>query len=345
MTACGNDTPAESEVTEVAPVEKREYNYITGESLNGQTATNRPVAIMVDNSKYALPQSGISNADIIYEMVTEGGITRLMAVYDNIDDVVLVGPVRSARDQFVQFVLPLNAIYVHIGTSIYASDMLNFYHYQDIDGLYLGVTSFDFDKERDKTYAHEHCWFTKSNLIRDGIAATGINTNGNLYPAFNFADYSKDPVLLTDGTDATDIAYRYSDYTDVAFHYNAEDGKYYKDTYGTAHMDAATGLQLSFDNVIVLNTTVSLYPDGLCTSFDLSQGAGYYFYKGKYIPVLWSKGAPENPLVITDLDGNPVEINVGKSYVGIIDSSMLSTMTISGAVQNVEASSDVQSAE
>ena len=109
-------------------------------------------------------------------------------------------------------------------------------------------------------------------------------------------------------------------------------------------MDAANGVQLSFDNVLVLDTAVSLYPDGLCTSFDLSQGTGYYFYRGKYIPVLWTKGEPENPIQITDTEGNPLEINVGKSYLGIIDSSMLSTLVIEGAVQNVEQGNDVQSA-
>ena len=339
MTACGGTATSESEAesNQIVPVEKREYNYITGEALNGDSTTDRPVAIMVDNSKYALPQSGIAAADIIYEMVTEGGITRLMAVYSDLDDVELVGPVRSARDQFVQFVLPLNAIYVHIGTSIYANNMLNFYHYQDIDGLYLGVTSFDFDKEREKTYAHEHCWFTKANLIRDGIAATGINTTGNLYPAFNFADYKKAPVLLENGEDAADIELVYSSYTDVAFHYNADDGRYYKDTYGTAHMDAATGQQLSFDNVFLLHTIVGYHPDGLCTNFDLSQGAGYYFYNGKYIPVLWTKGNPEDPLKITDLEGNLIEVNVGKSYVGIFDSSMLSTLKITGFGQEAES--------
>lgn len=334
FTACGEGTSSETESGEtVIPVEEREYNYITGGALENGVTSDRPVAIMVDNSKYALPQSGIAAADIIYEMVTEGGITRLMAVYSDLDDVAVVGPVRSARDQFVQFVLPLNAIYVHIGTSIYANDMLNFYHYQDIDGLYLGVTSFDFDKEREKTYAHEHCWYTKSNLIEDGIAATGLNRTGNLYPAFNFADYREAPVVLENGEAATDIALVYSSYTDVAFHYNSENNRYYKDTYGAPHMDAATGEQLSFDNVLLLNTTVSLYPDGLCTSYDLSQGDGYYFYGGRYIPVTWTKGQPENPINIFDAEGNPVEINVGKSYVGIFDSSMLSTLTISPAAE------------
>lgn len=346
MTACSapsGESGSNGEGTANMPVEKREYNYITGEALKDADFTERPVAIMVDNSKYAQPQYGINKADIIYEMVTEGGITRLMAVFSDLDDVEYVGPVRSARDQFVQFVLPLNAIYVHIGCSIYASNMLNAYNYQDIDGLYLGVTSFDFDREREKTYAHEHCWFTKANLIRDGISATGINTTGNLYPAFNFADYKKDPVTFENGEDATDIALTYSDYTNVAFHYNQADGRYYKDNYGTAHIDAATGEQISFDNVFLLHTIVSLYEDGLCTSFDLSQGDGYYFYGGKYIPVLWEKGAPENPLKITDLEGNLIEVNCGKSYVGIFDSSMLGTLNITGAVQDVESSSDIQS--
>ena len=181
--ACGSEQPDVNEDVQNIVVEEREYNYITGEELKGGDNTQRPVAVMIDNSKFAQPQYGTADADIIYEMVTEGGITRLMAVFDKLDDIQRLGPVRSARDQFVQFMLPLNAVYVHIGTSIYANEMLNFYHYQNIDGLYLGVSSFDYDETRAKTYAHEHCWFTNADLIRNGINSTGINTTGNLYPA------------------------------------------------------------------------------------------------------------------------------------------------------------------
>lgn len=335
--ACGKKAQTDDEQTNNTPVEERKYNYITGESLNGSDNTQRPVAIMVDNSRYAQPQYGTSDAGIIYEMVTEGGITRLMAVYDSIDDIKRVGPVRSARDQFVQFMLPLNAIYVHIGTSIYASEMLNFYHYQDIDGLYLGVSSFDYDEERAKSYAHEHCWFTEPQLIRSGIELTGINTTGNLYPAFNFADYNQAPVTLDNGEDGTDIYFRFSGYADTTMRYDQATGKYYKSQFGTDHIDAATGSALAFDNFLLLNTSVALYPDGLCTAFDFTVGGeGYYFYGGKYIPILWEKGEPENPLVITDLKGEPIEINVGKTYVAVIDDAMVETLEISGAVQNVE---------
>ena len=337
MAACSAKTPSEGGSSAPQqpeePVKNREYNYITGEAFkDGESSTNRPVAVMIDNSKYALPQSGIEAADIIYEMVTEGGITRFMAVYSDMNKFTLAGPVRSARDQFVQFVLPLNAIYVHIGTSIYANDMLNYYKYQDIDGLYLGVTSFDFDKERAKYLAHEHCWYTKPNLVLDGINATGLSTTGNLNPAFNFADYNNGDITFEKGKAAVDITYRLSNYADAAFHFNSGDGRYYKDCFGAPQLDKDTGNQLSFDNVFLLYTAVGLYPDGLCTSFDFSKGDGYYFFNGEYIPVKWSKGSPENPLVITDENGEEIEVNPGKSYVAFIDNSMKETLVISETV-------------
>ncbi|MBE6878122.1 MAG: DUF3048 domain-containing protein [Ruminococcaceae bacterium] len=333
MVACGssnaqNETENQPEITP-EPVEERKYNYITGEELAfEELATMRPVAVMVDSSKYAMPQSGIGAADIIYEMVTEGGITRIMAVFSDIDEVEDVGPVRSARDQFVQFALPINAIYVHIGTSIYANDMLNFYHYQDIDGLYLGNSSFVFDAKRAEKYAHEHCWYTDDGMIEEGMRKTGISINGNLYPAFNFADYREAPVTLDNGLPATEVDFRFSDYADIDLDYNEEENRYYKQIFNTEQLDDSTDEQLSFHNVLLLHTEIGLYPDGLCTSFDLSQGEGFYFYGGKFIPVRWVKGQPEDPLQIFGLDGNPVKINVGKTYVAIIGSDMLETVEI-----------------
>ncbi|MEG2770326.1 MAG: DUF3048 domain-containing protein, partial [Oscillospiraceae bacterium] len=88
-----------------------------------------PVAVMVNNIKMsngndAFPQWGIGSADLIYEMVTEGGITRLMAIFADYEHMPKVGPVRSARDQHVQMMLPLDALYVHEGASIFAKRML-----------------------------------------------------------------------------------------------------------------------------------------------------------------------------------------------------------------------------
>lgn len=354
MAACGTSAPqpeveSTPEVTP-EPVEERKYNYISGLELESEElAKMRPVAVMVDDSKYAMPQSGIGAAELIYEMVTESGIPRMMAVFSDIDEVEDVGPVRSARDQFVQFMLPLNAIYVHIGTSIYANDMLNFYHYQDIDGLYLGNSSFAFNSERATKYAHEHCWYTEDGLIEEGMDKTGISINGNLYPAFNFADYREEPVTLDNGFDAQEIEFCFSDYADTEFNYNAEKNRYYKEIYGSKQIDADTDKQLSFTNVLLLHTDIGLYPDGFCTSFDLSSGEGFYFYGGKFIPVKWVKGQPEDPLQIFDFDNKPIELNVGKTYVAIIDTDMLETVEINDVdlfkVLNPEPEQDDEDAD
>ena len=349
MTACGSSDPQpesspQPEITP-EPIEERKYNYLTGEELAfEELATMRPVAVMVDSSKYAMPQSGLAAADIIYEMVTEGGITRLMAVFSDIDKVEDVGPVRSARDQFVQFMLPLNAIYVHIGTSIYANDMLNFYHYQDIDGLYLGGSSFEFSSERAAKYAHEHCWYTDDGMIEEGMRKTGISINGNLYPAFNFADYREAPVVLENGLPATEIDFNFSDYADIDFDYDAESNRYYKKIFGIKQEDESADEQLSFQNVLLLYTKIAPYPDGLCMAFDLSKGDGFYFYGGRYIPVKWIKGQPEDPLQIFDLNGEPVEINVGKTYVGVIGNDMLKTLEIDDVYLISEETDDAREA-
>ena len=145
--------------------------------------------------------------------------------------------------------------------------------------------------------------------------------------------------------DATEISFRFSDYADTTMHYDAATNKYYKSQFGVPHFDEHNNVQLSFDNFLLLNTAVVLYPDGLCTAFDMTQGGeGYYFYGGKYIPVLWQKGEPENPLIITDLEGEPIQINVGKSYIAVIADEMVETIEMSGAVQTVENTDDVQPA-
>ena len=141
--------PAEGDKTPSGTVKNRNINYLTGETATGDN-TFRPIAVMISNAKINLPQSGLTDADIIYEAVTEGGVTRMMAVYSDINSIKRSGSIRSARDQFIELMLPLNAIYIHIGTSTSAKRMLDFYSYNDIDGIYLGFLAFQYDTEMAK---------------------------------------------------------------------------------------------------------------------------------------------------------------------------------------------------
>lgn len=327
----------------IEDVPQAQYNYLTGLPFESEEDKSvRPIAVMVDNLKVAVPQSGLSSADIIYEAVTEGGITRMMAVYSDIDDIQRVGPVRSARDRFVELMLPLNAIYVHIGSSTSAQRMLNFYSYQDIDGIYLSFVSFEYDSELAKTKSAEHCWFTNKDLIKAGIEKNSIRTKNNFYPAFEFVEY-KNEARVPEEQRANTVSFKYSGYADVSFIYDESTGKYLKNAFGIPHMDALTNRQLSFDNVFVLTAQVGIQEEnGILPDFDMSEGEGYYFYGGMCEKVRWKKGAPENPLIIYNEDGEVIKVNPGKSYVGLLDEEMLDTLTISEETQSVSSVERVQ---
>ena len=137
----------------------------------------RPLAVMLDNVQAALPQRGLQSADLVYEMVTEGGITRLMAVYSDYTSMPEVGPVRSARDQHVQLMFPLGAMYLHVGGSTYAKALLSQYHYEakSLDG-YFQAGALELDAQRNLTAAIEHCWFTSGELFSQAAAQYRLDT-------------------------------------------------------------------------------------------------------------------------------------------------------------------------
>lgn len=334
--ACREETETSSSETTVThedalkDAEILTVNSITGQPLaEGVEDGMRPVAVMVDNAAAALPQRGISSADAIVEMITEGGITRLMALYADVNSMPQVGPVRSARDQHLQFALPLNAFAVHIGTSVYANNLLNLYSYKTIDGWYLGSTAFWFDeaRKRDQGRLEEHCWYTDAALVSAGIDAIGEERVGKGYTLFPFASSAR----TLDGLDAPDMSFSFSDKANVSFVYNTDDGRYYKSQNGSPHQDEANGVQLSFDNVLVLRAQVGLKEDAFCSDYDLNGGQGWYFAGGKCVELTWTKGAPESPLEFFTTDGQELEINPGKSYLAVIPEEQAQTLVVNAA--------------
>lgn len=353
MTACGGDAqsgakPAEEEHSagsgpSAPESELPERDLITGGALSDYTKEGgRPAAIMIDNARAALPQRGIGSADALFEMVAEGGITRLMALFSNPNDVPLIGPVRSARDQHLQCALPMRSLIVHIGTSIYAENLLSQYAYPTVNGLYLGTTSFVFDEGRkNEGYHNEHCWYTDAEKIAAGIEKSGIDPNGAGKSLFAFVPEGSDAVVPEQG-DAPEVAISFSPSAAVTLTYDGESGKYGKTAYGEPHLDAETGEQLCFENVLVLFTEVRRKnpddPNNIVMDFDMSAGSGYYCYGGKYRKVEWKKGAPEDPIRFTDEQGNAVQINTGKSYVAIVGNDCRETLLLGGV--NPQAAED-----
>lgn len=117
------------------------------------------------------------------EANTGGESTSLMAVYDSWQKAVKVGPVCQGRDLFLQLVMPVNAIPMYIGSDIYTSNLVNWYTYQPLDGLYIGVNAYNLDGERDQTAPEELSWYADARLIQSAVASYGQSTQGDTPPS------------------------------------------------------------------------------------------------------------------------------------------------------------------
>lgn len=279
----------------------------------GMVEGQRPVAVMVGNNPEALPQRGLASASVIYEAVTEGGITRLMAVYSDYRSLPQVGPVRSARDVFIQMAVPTDAILSHIGSSVYGSNLLNVLQYQDVDGYYLGTIAFAFDYGRGTQKANENCWFTDASLLWSGMERVDVHPTGAVQqPLFGFGE-------VDGGQSGYQALLTYSAVSTSTFDYDSTSATYLKSYNGAPHADE-DGTRLAFTNVIVLMVDTSLKQDAISVEFNMEKGTGLYFCKGGVQIINWKKGGPDQELQLFAADGSSLTVQPGKSYVGLVPS-------------------------
>ena len=137
-TSTPEETPTEAPKSESTLPEGQMYSYLTGEPVDVAAGTRRPIAIMINNLQPAVPQSGINQADLLYEIEVEGNITRLMAVFLDPSNIGKIGPVRSARPYFVYFAMDNEAVYSHYGWSQQAQDLITSQNMEDINGMTAG---------------------------------------------------------------------------------------------------------------------------------------------------------------------------------------------------------------
>ena len=316
---------------EIVTSEKSAYNPLTGEYTMAQDRVGkRPLAISVNNISQSWPQYGISKADYIVEIETEGGITRLMCLFSDTREIEMIGSVRSLRDQFIEALFPLDPIIVHIGTSIYADKIIAQYNYKTLDGGNYASTIWT-DRARAGQYSSEHTKFTGGSAIEKGIASAKIMTESySSISAFNFVDPNDAAVIPSTGA-AASVKYSFSSGYDGDFRYDATTKTYKKWQFGRQHVDAGNdNVQLEFDNLFLLFADISRYPDGLLVDIKYENGGeGYYFSQGRYEKITWSKVDYPSNFTFTKLDGTELEVNVGKTHMGVVNKDYATRLTIS----------------
>ena len=306
----------ESAVEEPEVLDTGFYNPLTGEPTETDISMNRPYTAMLNTIKQALPQSSNSQADMLIEATEEGGITRVMGVYQDLSGIGNIGTIRSTREYFVYLTMGLDGLLIHAGCSVTAEEELAEHNYKTVDFLDGAGSAFWRDQWRKENIASEHSLYTSAENVLSYVSSKGWRTTheeGFRYPYAFTQDGTPE-----NGQSALEISASFSSYKTTKFVYDEESGTYKVYAYGEAYMDEATDTQVAVTNVIIIPTEqTAIGVDGL-QRFDLSEGTGYFACGGKYIPIHWEKGGEEEPLRFYYEDGTVLQLGVGKTYICIL---------------------------
>lgn len=295
---------------------------LTGEFIDESLENQRPIAVMIDNEKTALPHYGLTEADIVYEMVnsTENNrVTRLMALVKDWESVDRIGNVRSARTTNCMLAMEWNAILCHDGGPFY----INAYTaLPSLDNLSGGFSRIPNGKSREFT-----------EYISTGEVAARLKANNieqeynNHYEGTHFI-WSND-VKFANADSATSVALPFP-HNSSKLEYDAEDQLYYYSEYGEPHLDPSNdNAQLCFKNVIIQKADMfnhkvdgeNLDQNGyMYYQIENASGVGYYLLNGEAIQITWKKGDLTSPTQYFDEFGNELVLNVGKTYIALVPS-------------------------
>ena len=294
-------------------LEGKSVSSLTGIYVDSEIANRRPIAVTINNLHKALPQSGIGEADLYYEVLAEGEITRIVAIFENFNS-QKIGPVRSAREYFTYFALDNDAIYIHHGGSPTGYSAIRNRGVDDLDGM-NDTTAFLRDKKRANTPGmYEHSSYIDTEGILKSIENRGYRQErNNTMPMFSFSEENK---VLTDGINAIDLKIPFSSYQISEFKYNSDTGKYERYQSGEPQIDEETSEILTVKNIIVQYANTYVIDGEGRREIDLiGSGEGYFVTNGKAINLTWKKEKYNTPTKWYDSLGNQLEINKGKTWI------------------------------
>jgi Protein of unknown function (DUF3048) N-terminal domain/Protein of unknown function (DUF3048) C-terminal domain len=324
---------AQDGVEPASEPEKPPMNPLTGEVVASvDLVTRRPLAVKVENDPKARPQSGIVDADLIYEELVEGGVTRFICIYLSKDSQA-IGPTRSARPSDIDITFFLNPLLICSGG---ASQVMSMVQASGMMYIVEDTTHFWRDRKR----AAPHNLYTSTDLLRQYLAEEGDTYNalpdGGLY----FED-AQDEAEETSSEEAAsgeetiqesvmvgpastiNIAYKAA-VCAASYQYDAAGDNYLHSIQGAPHTDLTTGARVAPRNVIVQYVTVtnSSLTDVTGSPVPVSQVVGsgkcLIFTAGKVYHATWKKGSRSTPTTYVDENGNPVPLRPGQTWIHLI---------------------------
>lgn len=327
------ETEPTTEATEPEPTEPPiPRNPLTGEVLE-EPYTSRPVAFSLNNISVCLPQHGLQYLDWMFEVETEGGITRCVGVMTDPAKAGAVGPIRSCRSYFLSLSVGYDAPLFHCGGSIYVDS--NQYSISESVASWDHVDEkaassyFYRDNNRYKNlgYAWEHTLFTSGERMVQAMESRGYYNTDAQELSYGYS-FSEDVTL--EGTSATTVKIPFRGDKVTTMEYDAESGLYLAHQYGKDWVDGDTGKNVAFRNILVINAAQSNKQTsyGNHSFYDMiGTGSGYYAVNGQMVNILWQRDSVNDSYHFTYEDGTPITLGVGKTYCAITDTSCTPSAT------------------
>lgn len=271
-----------------------------------------PVAIMIDNAAPARPQSSLQAASIVYEALVEGGITRFMAVFDQ-GDVKEIGPVRSARQYYLEWLAEYEAAYAHAGGSPEALANIRRDRVHDINGIGSASTAFFRDTARPAPH----------NLYTSGLAMF-LSTRAN---KLKYSDLTFTPwtfgTTLPAGAAAKNVTFYFTGRTkstEVSYTFDVARQQWLRSQAGKAHQDRLTNATIGVTNLVIqrISSKITAGEKGRLTMTVTGTGKAQLFQKGQVLNLTWSKASSEGRTMFTLPDGSPATFLPGNTWVEVL---------------------------
>lgn len=295
-------TPIPTPVTKVSP--------LTGLAVAPELADRPITGVVIENHPDARPQSGLSQAGVVYEALAEGGITRFLAFYGE-QQAGTLGPVRSVRTYFVDWALEFDAPLAHAGGNADALDLISPLRLKNIDGLSIGAPTFYRITDR---YA-PHNLYTSGALLDAIEAKYGFKAS-----TFVASPRKKDePGTATHPT--IHINYSYSGYQ-VDYKYDPTANDYARSLAGAPHIDRENGKQIHVKNIVVEYMPTSYgytrINEQTVIMKTVGTGKAIVFRDGNAIEGTWSKSSHTARTELLDASGQAIPLNAGNTWYSIV---------------------------
>ena len=299
------------------------------------SGNDRPIAVMIDNHSDAWPQAGLNQAYMVYEIIVEGGETRLMALFKGVD-LDKIGPVRSARHYFIDYAMENDAIYVHFGQSPQAQSDIKKYDIDDINGIAEDGTTFWRVKDK---YA-PHNAVTSTEKLLESAKSKNYRTTSTEKSVLN---YVTDEVNLEEGQVADTITIPHSDLQTVKYEYDKENKVYVRYARGEEQTDWETDEPVTTKNIIITfcnnYTLTDSENKGRQGLKNIGTFDGYYITNGRAIQIQCIKNARDEKTIYQDMNGKEIQVNDGNTFVNICPTN--ADVKIEGIEQVTETTNTV----